>query len=83
MGTGPFYIETQGPDETTLRAHDRYYMGRSDIDKVVIKTYASVRMAWAAMMRSEIDLLFDVPIEAREFVEADTNVQLFSRETPC
>ncbi|MDA1093661.1 MAG: ABC transporter substrate-binding protein [Acidobacteria bacterium] len=82
MGTGPFYIETQGPDETTLRAHDRYYMGRSDIDKVVIKTYASVRMAWAAMMRSEIDLLFDVPIEAREFVEADTNVQLFSRETP-
>ncbi len=82
VGVGPFYIETQGIEETTLRAHEDYYLGRSDIDKVVIKTYASVRMAWAAMMRSEIDLLFDVPIEAREFVEADTSVHLFSRDTP-
>lgn len=82
VGAGPFYVEAQGTDETTLRAHEGYFRGRSDIDKVVIRTYASVRMAWAAMMRSEIDLLFDVPIGAREFVEADTNVHLFSRETP-
>jgi ABC-type transport system substrate-binding protein len=82
VGAGPFYIETQEPGETTLRVHKDYYLGRSDIDKVIIKTYASVRMAWAAMMRSEIDLLFDMPIEAREFVEADTSVRLFSRDTP-
>ena len=82
VGAGPFYLETQDRDVTTLRAHKDYYLGRSEIDKVVIKTYSSVRMAWAAMMRSEIDALFDVPIEAREFIEADTSVRLFSRDTP-
>ena len=82
VGVGPFYLETQDRDVTTLRAHNDYYLGRSDIDKVVIKTYSSVRMAWAAMMRSEIDVLFDIPIAAREFTEADTSVRLFSRDTP-
>lgn len=82
VGAGPFYVDTQEADETTLRVHKAYYRGRSNIDTVVIKTFASVRMAWAAMMRSEIDLLFDVPIEAREFVEADPSVRLVSRHPP-
>ena len=69
-------------DETTLRANPHYHQGRAEIDTVRIKTYSTLRTAWAAMMRSEIDFLFNVPIEAREFVEADSNVRVFSSDTP-
>ena len=82
IATGPFVVESSSDEETTLRANRNYYQGRSEIDTVRIKTYPTLRMAWAAMMRSEIDLLFNVPIEAREFVETDSSVRVFSRDTP-
>lgn len=80
--TGPFYVESRTRDRTTLRANPHYFPRRSDIDVVNLITYPTLRMAWAAMMRSEVDFLFNVPIEAREFVQADSTVQIFSRDTP-
>ena len=82
IATGPFVVLASRDEETTLRANRYYYQGRSEIDTVRIKTYPTLRMAWAAMMRSEIDMLFNVPIEAREFVETDPSVRVFSRDTP-
>ena len=82
IATGPFFVESRTEDEVTLRANPHYYQGRSEIDTVRIKTYPTLRTAWAAMMRSEIDFLFNVSIEAREFVEADSSVRVFSRDTP-
>ena len=82
IATGPFFVESRTEDEATLRANPHYYQGRSEIETVHIKTYSTLRTAWAAMMRSEIDFLFNVPIEAREFVEADSSVRVFSRDTP-
>ena len=81
VGTGPFFVESTSADETTLRANP-HYRTRSEIDAVRIRTYPTLRTAWAAMMRSEIDFLFNVPIEARDFVEADPNVRVFSSDTP-
>lgn len=80
QATGPFFVESSTGDETILRANPHYRQGRSEIDTVHIKTYPTLRSAWAAMMRSEIDFLFNVPLEAREFMEADSNVQIFSRD---
>ncbi|MDP6580321.1 MAG: ABC transporter substrate-binding protein [Vicinamibacterales bacterium] len=80
--SGPFILEPDTVEETTLRVNPNYYQGRSDIDTVRIKTFSSVRNAWAAMMRSEIDFLYDVPIGARQFVEADPSVRVFSLDTP-
>ncbi len=83
VGTGPFQVVARGGNEdTTLRANPYYYQGSPLIDEVRIITYPTLRTAWAAMMRSEIDFLFNVPIEAREFVEADSSVRVFSRDTP-
>ena len=82
IAAGPFYVKTATDHETTLQAHPDYYLGRSHIETVRILTYSTLRTAWAAMMRSEIDFLFNIPIEAREFVEADSNVRVFSRDRP-
>ena len=82
VATGPFLVESDTDGVTTLRANPYYHLGRSEIDTVRIQTYPTLRTAWAAMMRSEIDFLYNVPMEAREFVEADPSVQVFSRDTP-
>ena len=82
VGTGPFYVQTLGEEDATLRVNPYYHGGTPSIDEVRLKSYPTHRTAWAAMMRSEIDFLFNVPIEAREFVAADSGVRVFSHEAP-
>ena len=69
-GTGPFRTISVG-DETALEAFDRYYQGKPAIDQVVIRRFESLRTAWAALLRGELDMLYDVPAEGVEFVRND------------
>jgi len=82
VGTGPFRVETAGETATTLRASPFYYRGTPLVDVVHLRRYPTHRAAWAAMMRSEVDLLYDVPDVSREFVDADSSVRVFWRESP-
>ena len=83
MGTGPFRVVARGENEdTTLRMNPSYHRGTPLIDEVRLKGYPTLRTAWAAMMRSEIDLLYDVPIVSREFVDADSTVRVSALESP-
>ena len=83
VGTGPFRVVARGENEdTTLRMNPYYHRGTPLIDEVRLKGYPTLRTAWAAMMRSEIDLLYDVPIVSREFVDADSTVQVSALESP-
>ena len=79
VGTGPFFeSESEAAEITTLHASRHYYLGQSEIDQVEIRTYDTVRAAWAAMMRGEVDFLFEVPIDTRDFVDAGSGVHVFS-----
>ena len=79
VGTGPFFeFELDAAEITTLHASSHYYLGQPEIDQVEIRTYETVRAAWAAMMRGEVDFLFEVPIDTRDFVDAGSGVDLFS-----
>lgn len=79
VGTGPFFEpESEATEITTLHANRDYYLGQPQIDDVEIKTYDTVRAAWAAMMREELDFLFEVPIDAHDFVDAGSGVKVFS-----
>ena len=82
IGTGPFALEEFGPELTRLTANPSYHGGRPLIDVVEIRNFPTTRNAWAAMMRGEIDFLFDVPEETREFVEAESSVRLFNSDRP-
>ena len=83
MGTGPFRVVARGENEdTTLQANLYYHRGPPLIDEVRLKEYPTLRTAWAAMMRSEIDLLYDVPAVSREFVDANSTVQVSAVESP-
>jgi ABC-type transport system substrate-binding protein len=78
VGTGPFVMSSTTNNELVMTAVENYYRGKPTIDRIVWKSYPAVRTAWAAMMRGEIDFLYQVPAEAVEFIEAEDSVQLFS-----
>jgi peptide/nickel transport system substrate-binding protein len=76
-GTGPFKVVKEGPT-VTLDAFDRYYKGRPSIRSIKISSYPTQRNAWAALLRSDIDMLQEVSPEATDFVEAESAVRAYS-----
>ena len=61
-----------------MRAFPSYYRGRPQIDRIVWKSYTTARTSWAAMMRGEIDFLFEVSPDAFEFMSGEGSVGKFS-----
>jgi len=78
VGTGPFVMGQAANNELVMTALPNYYRGKPTIDRIVWKSYPAVRTAWAAMMRGEIDFLYEVPPEAVEFIQAEDSVKVFS-----
>jgi peptide/nickel transport system substrate-binding protein len=77
-GTGPFSVAEEQPGEILLRANENYHGGKPTVDRVVVKPYASVRSAWAEMLRGQVDVLFDVGIDALDSLESSTDIGVFA-----
>jgi peptide/nickel transport system substrate-binding protein len=71
IGTGPFRVVARSPTEVTLQAHEKYHLGLPAIREVVVKFYPSLRLAWASLLRSEIDAMWNVSADALEFIKSD------------
>jgi peptide/nickel transport system substrate-binding protein len=83
VGAGPYQlVESSGDGTTVLRAFPDYYQGPPTIPRIEIRTFPTARAAWAAMMRDEIDFLYEVGREALDFVEAESAVQVYSFPRP-
>ena len=76
IGTGPFMVPPGSTSE--LRANKDYYLGPPTIDRITIQTFPSVRAAWAEMLRNNIDMLYDVGLDALESMEAAKNVSVYT-----
>jgi peptide/nickel transport system substrate-binding protein len=77
VATGPFQLVKNGPS-VTLAAFDRYYKGAPSIRSITIASYPTQRKAWAALLRSDIDMLQEVSPDALDFVEAESAVRAYS-----
>ncbi len=76
---GPYALTSEGTDDVAvLRVNPHYRGERPAIDVIRIQAYPSVRTAWAALMRGEIDFLYRVPSDARVFVEGESSARVFS-----
>ena len=82
IGTGPFALSDETGNVITFVAHRDYHRGTPAVDVVTLTTYPSHRLAWVAMMRNEIDFLHQVPTNAREFIDAESSVDLYSVARP-
>lgn len=74
VGTGPFFADPQNAGGIVFRAFDAYHRGAPSIREVSLKQYEDQRNAWAALMRGEINVLYEVSPEARDFVETESTV---------
>lgn len=78
IGTGPYVVTSTTAEEVVMTAFPRYYRGMPVIKKLVWRPYPTVRTAWAAAMRGEVDFLYEVGPESREFLQSETSIALYS-----
>ena len=77
IGTGPFRIVSSSSNGLEMVANQQYYLGAPLIDRIVFKPYASLRAAWADMMRGQVDVLYDVGPDALDLLRPASNVRVF------
>lgn len=77
-GTGPYFAssETSGIE---LHSNPAYYLGRPLIDRILVTPYASIRAAWADMLRDKMDMVYDIGADALDSLEPSNAVNVFSR----
>ena len=82
VGTGPFQIVKRAGRDATLSAFPRYYRGTPALAGIDVKNYPTQRNAWAALMRGEIDMLYEVGRDAAEFVKETRTVNTYTFPRP-
>jgi peptide/nickel transport system substrate-binding protein len=80
VGTGPFRIQDREGPEVELLRNDQYHRGVPAIHRILIRSFESLRMVWAGLLRREIDMVPNVSPDAVEFVRNDQiAVETYSR----
>ena len=82
VGTGPFKVVTRDQHQAVLTAFPQYYRGRPALAGINVVSYPTQRNAWAALMRGDIDMLYEVSRDAAEFVKAESTVRTYSFGRP-
>ena len=79
IGTGPFYGR-QAATGTPSRcaANSTTTRGKPLLDRVVIRPYASVRSAWAEMLRGHVDMLYEVGSTRSILSDASSESNVFT-----
>jgi peptide/nickel transport system substrate-binding protein len=75
ISAGPFKTSKKA---SAFESFPDYFRGKPAIDGVDLKLFPSARNAWAALMRGEIDMLWDVAPDALDFIEQSSNTQVRS-----
>ncbi len=78
VGTGPYLVTSTSADEIVMSAFSNYYGGKPSIQHITWKSYPTARTAWAAMMRGEVDLLYEVAPDAVDFMREKPQFDDFS-----
>jgi peptide/nickel transport system substrate-binding protein len=87
ISAGPFRSVPNAPgaetrpdmrDTYAFEAFPQYHRGYPKIDRVDLKLFPNSRNAWAALMRGEIDMLYEVAPDALDFIEQSSNTQVRS-----
>jgi peptide/nickel transport system substrate-binding protein len=82
IGTGPFMVTKKDKQHAVLSAFPKYYRGRPQLGEIEVLTYPTQRNAWAALMRGEIDMLYEVSRDAADFVNAESTVRTYTFARP-
>jgi ABC-type transport system substrate-binding protein len=76
--TGPFVVTNDSTVSPELRANTDYYLGAPAISRVTITPFPSVRSAWAELLRGNLDMLYEVNLDALDSLEGASDVAVYS-----
>jgi len=76
VGTGPY--TPSAATASGMDAFGDYYLGRPTVDKLTVTSYPSVRAAWAELLRGNLDMLYEVGIDALDFMRSANTVAVVS-----
>jgi ABC-type transport system substrate-binding protein len=80
IGTGPYRLVASDKSGRVFEQFSEYYMGAPAISRVVVTSFATLRPAWASLLRGAVDVVSDIPADAVEFVRTeDVQVRSFAR----
>jgi len=84
VGTGPFMPTAEGAETDTaaMVANTDYYRGRPTLDRVNVAQYSSVRSAWADLLRQEVDVVYEVGVDAVDLLQPSSEINVFSSPRP-
>jgi peptide/nickel transport system substrate-binding protein len=77
VGTGPFKLLSRTPS-IVAEKNANYYQGVPGIDRVEVIPYDTLRGAWVALMRGEVDMVQEVNPDSAEFLEGASHVEMSS-----
>lgn len=82
IGTGPYQVIGQVGTTIKLKAFPRYFRGHPGLAGIEVSSYPTQRNAWTALMRGDLDMLYEVSREAADFVQAESTVRAYSFPRP-
>ena len=65
---GPYRVVTESDSAVEFKRSENYFQGTPAIRRVVIKKFDTPRTAWASLLRGELDMVYDVPADAVDFI---------------
>lgn len=82
VGSGPFVVRERTDERVSLEAFDDYYGGPPTVRRLDIVRFSTLRSAWSAMLRGEIDGLMEAPVDAVGFIEAASEFRTYAFPRP-
>lgn len=82
VGVGPFQVVERDQQKIAVAAFPKYYRGHPALAGIDVVSYGTQRSAWAALMRGDIDMLYEVSRDAAEFVSAESTVRTYTFARP-
>lgn len=85
IGSGAWVMETSAEtaDQVVrLRRNDSYYAGRPLLDGIEIRPYATIRSAWADLLRGNIDMLYEVGADAIDSLRPSNATRIYTYQRP-
>lgn len=82
IGTAAFHLSAHTPTEVRLTKNAHYHSGTPAIDQIELKQYDSLRSAWADLLRGQVDMLYDVAVDAQEFLQPSSHTRVYNYLRP-
>jgi peptide/nickel transport system substrate-binding protein len=76
-GAGPFKVKSSSDGLVELEANRTYYAGAPQLGAITMRSYASIRSAWADLLRGDLDMLYEVGVDALDSLRPSKGVEIY------